>query len=352
LLAIVLEECAISTSDTDPNSATPPTGADAAEPAVDVSPDDRVVDPSAGVNPDVPDEAAEALPRPPRKSRKALVAIVLLAVALAAAGGTLAYYLVQLDHANSVIKDRDSTIKDQQDLIDKKETFGAAMNDLITTASGFNGQPIATVIPLDSYTILAKQGWAHRWKGEALDRDIAAVQAADSDLKDVFAAAATQASTNATGSTYETVTDQLGAGFVTSYIDDADTLCESDVLACVVSDDALAVHFDAADVSLPYMTDFLRTGIAYHEFAHVLQFANPDQTDIAVASFGGDDETMADCFALTYLPGWKLNHRIWVSSYSYYDVSIGYGYTCTEAQKQVVRNWRDSLAFTMPSITQ
>ena len=51
------------------------------------------------------------------------------------------------------------------------------------------------------------------------------------------------------------------------------------------------------------MNDWLRTGLAYHEYAHVLQFNNPEQTETAVESFGGDWETMADCYALTFLPG-------------------------------------------------
>ncbi len=67
--------------------------------------------------------------------------------------------------------------------------------------------------------------------------------------------------------------------------------------------------------SQPWMTDFIQTGIAYHEFAHVLQFTNPEATDAAVAAFGGDVETMADCYSLTYLLGWTLDHTVWVSSF-------------------------------------
>ena len=69
-------------------------------------------------------------------------------------------------------------------------------------------------------------------------------------------------------------------------------------------------------------------------------------------SFGGDSETMADCFALTYLPGWKLDHRIWTSSYMYWDVNIGYGYTCNEQQREAVRTWYDGLVFQLHPISQ
>jgi len=37
------------------------------------------------------------------------------------------------------------------------------------------------------------------------------------------------------------------------------------------------------------------------------------------------------------------DHRIWVNSWQYWDVSIGYGYTCTAKQKQVVRDWYNEL---------
>ena len=100
------------------------------------------------------------------------------------------------------------------------------------------------------------------------------------------------------------------------------------------------------------MTDWLRTGIAYHEFAHVLQFTNPGPTDTALESFDGDTETMADCFALTYLDGWTLDHTIWINRYRYWEVSIGYGYTCNETQRQVVRDWYGQLGFQSRPITQ
>ncbi len=126
-------------------------------------------------------------------------------------------------------------------------------------------------------------------------------------------------------------------------LEDADTFCNSDVLACVDSENPLVVHVDAADDGLEYTNDWLRTGIAYHEFAHVLQFTNPEPTEAALVSFDGDVETMADCFALTYLDGWTLHHTIWVSSYQYWEVDVGYGYTCTDAQRQVVRDWYGQL---------
>ena len=61
---------------------------------------------------------------------------------------------------------------------------------------------------------------------------------------------------------------------------------------------------------------------------------------------------MADCYALTFLPGWTLDHTIWVSSYQYWNVSVGYGYTCTPDQAQVVRDWVGQLGYKHQPISQ
>ena len=301
----------------------------------------------------VGDSVAEA-EKPPKKKRriKALISIILLSLALATAGGFLAYYLIQLDKAQSRIEEQDREIEEQKNIIDKKETFGAAMSALMDTAAKFDGVLVADMVPFHRYEVYAAQGWAHRWKASTMDRHIDEVQTATTELEGLLAAATAEASANVTGTIYETITDQLGAGYVSSVIDDADTLCEDDVIACVVSDNPHVVHFDAGDNALPYMTDWLKTGVAYHEFAHVMQDTNPEPTETALASFDGDVETMADCFALTYLDGWKLDHRVWVSSYMYWDVSIGYGYTCNETQRQVIRDWYGQLGFHIQPISQ
>ncbi len=300
-----------------------------------------------------PDPGAGATaPAKPRRSRKALVTIVLLAITLAAVIAALVFYLGQLGQATDLIDEQKKQLEERSDLLDKKETFSAAMGELLTTAQSFDGVLMASIVPTDKYEHFARQAWVHRWNSNAVDRDIEHVVAATAELNDLLAAASTQASTNATATVYETVTDQLGGGFVTSALDDADTLCGADVLGCVSSEDPYIVHFDAADQALPYLNDVLATGIAYHEFAHVLQFTNPQPTTTALDAFGGDSETMADCYALTYLPGWKLHHRVWVSSYQYYEVDIGYGYTCNESQRQVIRDWYEQLGYTTGPIAQ
>ncbi len=312
---------------------------------------------------EIPAALSEAIPtsenliptgeKPVKRSRKSLVAIILLVVALLTTMGFLAFYLFELAAAQVRIDDQDRELEEQRTLIEKKETFGAAMQELMDTARKFDGVPMSTIVPFSDYESLAAQAWGHRWRPVALELDIDAVRTATSELEQILAAAEAEASTNATGTKYEEVIDLLGRGFASSLIDEsADSVCGSDVLACVAWDNPYLVLFDAADMSLPYMSDWLKTGLAYHEFAHVLQATNPEPTGIAVDAFGGDLETMADCFALTYLDGWTLNHRVWVGQYTYWDASIGYGYTCDESQRQVVREWHESLGFAMRTISQ
>ncbi|MGN6272951.1 MAG: hypothetical protein ACTHMQ_07650 [Protaetiibacter sp.] len=285
------------------------------------------------------------MPPPVAKRRPVglIVTVSLLSVLLAAAIAAFVWYFLQLQDAHATIRDQQHELEEQRELIEKKETFGAAMEGLLDEVGRYEGVPMASLIPWDRYEILASQSWARRWNTEGLDESIAAVTEAREELVAQREAAALEAAQNASGSAYEAALDVLGAGYVTWVLEDADALCDSDVLACVTSDDPLLVHVDAADDAAPYTNDWVRTGIAYHEFAHVLQFTNPEPTETAVAAFDGDLETMADCVALTYLDGWTLHHTIWVSSYQYWEVDIGYGYTCTDAQRQVVRDWYGQL---------
>jgi len=300
-----------------------------------------------------PPQATQPEPLPKKKrSWGKIVTIILLALALIGALVLFALAFLKLEEANTRIDEQDRQIEEQQELIEKKETFGAAMEELIETARRFDGVRMTEIVPYDQYQNAATRAWSHRWEPDALDNDIEAVKTATAELQTLLDGAAAEASSNTTGTAYESTTDQLGLGFVTSVVEDADTLCESDVLACVLHDDPYTVHFDAGDNGVEYMTDWLRTGIAYHEFAHVLQMTNPGPTETAAASFGGDWETMADCFALTYLPGWTLDHTIWVSSFQYWEVSIGYGYTCDAPQMQVIRDWYEPLGFSATPISQ
>ena len=351
-----MKESRISSPDPDPIG--PPPGGDAAvsaaQPAAAV--ENAPVSPAAaflGYEP-VPFTPPPSPPAPPVKRRTwgFWLAIILLALAAIGTGVYLTLTLLELERANTRIEKQDDEIDEQRELIEKKETFSAAMGELLDTAARFEGVLISTVVPADEFELVAVRAWAHRWDAAALDKDIAAAQDGTAELETILAAATLEATTNTTGSSYESVIDQLGAGFVASVVEDADTFCERDVIACVSSDDPLLVHFDIGDSALPYMTDVLRTGVAYHEFAHVLQFVYPEITETALVSFGGDVETMADCYALTYLDGWKLDHQIFVNRYEYWEVSIGYGLTCDEPQRQVIRDWFGQMGYRSQPVSQ
>ncbi len=293
-------------------------------------------------------EAAPPSPPPPRRRRRVgwVITVVVLSLALVATGALLALALIRLDEANL-------EIDHQRDLIDKKETFSLAATELVATASQFDGVPYATIVDSAYHASLIGRGWDHRWHGDSLERDTQEVRRATEALAGILSAAQTEAASNATGTLFESLTDQLGTGFVKTSLDTADATCVDDVWGCVGGDDPFTIHYDASQTNgEPYMSDWLRTGLAYHEYAHVLQMTNPGPTETAAEAFGGDWETMADCYALTVLPGWSLDHRIWVSSYEYWDVSVGYGYTCDEGQRQVLRDWVASLGYVHEPITQ
>lgn len=284
----------------------------------------------------------------PRKRRRIgwIITVILLGVALIATGAVLAVTLIGLEEARE-------EIDHQRDLIEKKETFAFAAQELMATAAQFDGLSYGTIVETRYYTRLIERGWGHRWNGDSLDRDAQEVRTATEELAGVLAAAQGEAAANATGTFFESLTDQLGAGFVKTSLDTADAVCEEDVWGCVGGDDPFTIHYDASEMSAQaFVSDWLRTGVAYHEYAHVLQMTNPKPTATAAEAFGGDWETMADCYALTYLPGWTLDHTTWVSDYEYWEFSVGYGYTCDEGQRQVIREWVDSLGYTHEPISQ
>lgn len=307
-----------------------------------------ITEPSPATGPPPNDAVLAPAPlAPPKRKRRVgwIIAVILLALAFVGTGLVLALTLFRLDEASTLIEE-------QKNLIDKKETFSAAMQELATTANEFDGVLYASIVPQRRIQDLADRGWDHRWSAAALARDTGDVRSTNEGLLEILAAARDQAAENSSGTKYEAVIDSLGGGFVTAVLDNADKLCEDDVLACVRSDDPYTVHFDKADSKLPYMTNWLRTGLAYHEFAHVLQMTNPEVTATTVEAFKGDQEKMADCYALTFLDGWTLDHTIWVSDIEYWEVSIGYGYTCNKSQKQAVRDWVTQLGYTSAPITQ
>ncbi len=238
-----------------------------------------------------PAPAPAPQPAPPRRRPVGwIVTAVILAVSLIAIVAVAVWLYVERTQDRATIDDQQREIEEQQkqldeqrDLIDRKEAFGAAVENLLGEVESLRGMPLASVVPWDSYDSLAWQAWSRRWDLAGMDQSIRAVEDARTRLAAERADAANAASVNASGSAYEAALDALGQGYVTWSLDDV----------CSTAD--------------------------------------------------GDAETMTDCFALTFLAGWTLDSRVWDGDSSYWEVSIGYGVECDDAQKQVIRDWRASL---------
>ena len=276
---------------------------------------------------------------------------MLLSVALLAALGGGFHLYTELERANESIERQNEDLRQQRELIDKKETFGEAMSELMGVVAQYSGVRVGELVDLDHYQTLADSAYLNRWQGDRLDIATDRVRQATTELEEQLAAAAAEAAGNASGTAYEAVLDQLGHGFVTSRLTGRDG-CNVEAMACVWGGDPTLVTFVDPEISPAHITDWIITGIAYHEFAHVLQFTHPEPTAVAADAFGGDWETMADCFALTYLDGWSLEHTVWINSFQYWEVEVGYGYTCSEDQRQVIREWYEQLAFQPRPVSQ
>lgn len=152
--------------------------------------------------------------------------------------------------------------------------------------------------------------------------------------------------TNASGSLQESIVDAAGNGFIDLQWDAA-TACNTHensaegyrTSGCVFSGSPLTVHV------LPE-SDFgaWHSKITtVHELAHVLQRADdvryPDdnggyQALLAQGLFQGSEESMADCYALTYFNEWTLSDGVTES---------GYGYICGDSERQAIRDWAASM---------
>ncbi len=292
-----------------------------------------------------------ATPGKPRRRVGVVVAISLLSAALIGLGVGLTFTFLDLQRAVALIEEQQQELEEQRELIDQKETFSQAATEMMAAAAVFDGLPFSTLVDRRYHETLIERGWTHRWNATVLRHDIDDVRAETAVLAELAAEAATEGASNASGTYYEEITDQLGRGFVTTALDAAP--CGQEAWGCVSGDDPFTVYYDhAGTVDEPYMTDWIRAGVAYHEYAHVLQFMNPKQTDAALESFNDNVEHMADCYALTFLEGWTLDHRVWVGSYTYWDISVGYGYVCDSGQRQVIRDWVASLTYDHQPIAQ
>lgn len=274
---------------------------------------------------------------PTRRRRGARIALVALSLVTALVAAASVWLYLQLSQANALIREQDQKIEQQRELIDEKEAFGVAMAKFKKTAEGLAGLPFASLIQPE-FTRVAEKAYAGRWNPQALAAATSSVILYTTTLEQGAEEARIEAATNATGSQWEQTLDQLGGGYVSTVFESIVAQCGDTSLACVSEEEPFLVRVDTVGDADP-LTDWMRTGVAYHEFAHVLQFTNPIATSVTALAFGGDHERMADCYALTFLDGWSLDHEVWVDDYSYWQVALGYGYTCNESERQAIRDW-------------
>jgi len=307
----------------------------------------------------LPPETPQPLPAPQRRRHGPLVWIVVLAVLLAgaAAAGVLLYLQVQALQAEQreserVNEEQRRLIEEQEELLDRKETFGAAMEDLMSLAKRLDGVPVGGLLDLGEIEGLAREAWEQRRSPDSVASLSSSVLERTEALRAALEAADAELAGNGSGTLGESLIDGLGAGHVRVVYDDPAALCGGDPIGCVASDDPTLVHLDAGDFGAEYFDDALRTLVAYHEFAHVLQFTNPEPTGSAASAFGEDWEFMADCYALTLTDGWSLERRVWVGDFSYWDVSVGYGRVCDEAQRDAIRGWLGDVGFHYRPVSQ
>ena len=289
---------------------------------------------------------------PGRGGRGLAVVTILLGVVLLGAVAVAVWLFLQLEQANDRIERQSDLIDEQHDLIEKKEAFGAAVASIQESIEPLQGLPFASMVPWDRYQQIAESGYSSRWDAEAMDAAILVAQRAAQEMQALQSSAALEAATNASGTAWEATLDQLGRGYVATRIDDAAVTCDlAAALGCVFEAEPLVVHLNAASQSDPSMTDWIRQGVAYHEFAHVLQFTNPEATRPVLEAFDGNAETMADCYALAFLDGWTLEHEVWTSAYEGWDVNVGYGYVCDEAERRLIRDWAGGLGVAMRTLS-
>lgn len=154
---------------------------------------------------------------------------------------------------------------------------------------------------------------------------------------------------NASGLLTEGIIDAAGDGFIDIQWDAA-TACTNEaepgrqIIGCVRGADPLTVHLlPEQEVGSAWMNQML----AAHELLHVYHHADDLGAEdylgeyrdlLAQGLFQGDEEVMADCFALTYYDQWSLSNGA---------ESQGTGYVCNESERQALRDWAAGLNISM-----
>jgi hypothetical protein len=246
--------------------------------------------------------------------------------------------------ATSAEGSRDPAVAEQLALF---ETERAQFYDLYAQ---IEHHPVAPLVAdLGGFVRLEQYATQELANVSSVQESIVEAQERRQELQDRITAAEGRR-TNSSGSRSEELIDSAGEGFI-DVVWDAASVCSEDerqgwrTTGCVKKGESLVVHL------LPeseYSSVWVLEMIVQHELAHVYQRADTAGTEdlygeyrllLDQGMFQGSDESMADCFALTYYDEWTLETE---------DMYIGYGYVCNESERAAIREWAADLGVVMP----
>lgn len=228
--------------------------------------------------------------------------------------------------------------------------YQADLEAIRTLSADFAGNPVAPLIldqpELDKIIAEAGDPDMTVFDSRGVKQSISWMRA---NLEPIVAAAQ-QRRANASGSASEALVDLAGNGYIDIAWDAAefcgDTAEETTVsVACPVGGSSPAIHIMPESY---FESPAAMEHVVLHELAHLYQSADKarfadDVGDVdrllAQGLFNSSDESFADCYALTYQNLWSL---------SFGGSTYGYGYICTDTERQSMRDWAASLHAPLP----
>lgn len=309
-------------------------------------------------------------------TRPKIVVIILVSIAVICAGSTIAMFSqletlrtenTELEQSNTQLEQDKQTLQDQ---LDSKETFSTSMLSLLETLKSFTGTPYAEVVNSYDYQTYVNHAYEYRTNSAQVNALATEIDQINIKMTALKTSMETEKTSNSTGQDVEDIIDKLSAGYVTTSFDSTvycGTTSSSSysIVACANGTNNSDPSFDGTKTIAfkngytlglqQYTGDeekYFKYEIAYHEFAHILQLANPEATEEVLALFSGVEssgaldstggsqeyEYMADCFAYTYSPYPILEN-------------VGYGYKCSTSEQEAIKTWYETITYKVPTYT-
>lgn len=289
--------------------------------------------------------------QPVKKTSHWIVVLVSIFFLLALATAGWLYVQNSMLNTQLVNLQQEKEIKEEelQRKLDAKETFSATTTQLLEELNYFTGMPVKEKFAVAYYQQMVTDAYLYR-------DDIAAVNGLTSQMKieiEKIQTLKTQMdqnkTSNVTNSPLETTADALSNGYAeivfytmaTPECQDTNINESSVVAACVwnTKPQTIYVNTDVMNRTVNQENNgWYYQGVVYHEYAHVLQYTNPETTATYLPSFDNDSEKQADCFADAY----------YASNFSEYSYNKG----CTVEQVNKVQEWYETLKFQPITLTQ